>query len=93
MGQHDSEDEHEQWYAILDVHLTAPFRILRAASDFIRSAAKQEAAAGKEVFRKVVNISSISGVGGNAGQVNYSAAKAGVNGLTLAMCKEWVAIK
>ncbi len=79
----------EQWYAILDVHLTAPFRILRAASDFIRSAAKEEAAAGKEVFRKVVNISSISGVGGNAGQANYSAAKAGVNGLTLAMCKEW----
>ncbi|MGH9970241.1 MAG: SDR family NAD(P)-dependent oxidoreductase [Pyrinomonadaceae bacterium] len=79
----------EQWYAILDVHLTAPFRILRAASDFIRSAAKEEAAAGKEVFRKVVNISSISGVGGNVGQANYSAAKAGVNGLTRAMCKEW----
>ena len=79
----------EQWYAILDVHLTAPFRIIRAAANFIRNAAKREAEEGKEVFRKVVNISSISGLGGNAGQVNYSAAKAGVIGLTRAMCKEW----
>lgn len=79
----------EQWRAILDVHLTAPFQIMRAASDFIRSAAKQEKSEGREVFRKVVNISSISGVNGNAGQANYSAAKAGINGLTLAMSKEW----
>jgi 3-oxoacyl-[acyl-carrier protein] reductase len=79
----------EQWEAILQVHLTAPFRILRAASDFIRNAAKQEAEAGQEVFRKVVNISSTSGVMGNAGQANYAAAKAGVNGLTKALAKEW----
>ncbi|MGQ0634562.1 MAG: SDR family NAD(P)-dependent oxidoreductase [Planctomycetaceae bacterium] len=79
----------EQWQVVLDVHLTAPFRILRAASDFIRQAAKREAEAGQEVFRKVVNISSISGTGGNAGQVNYSAAKAGVVGLTKTMAKEW----
>jgi 3-oxoacyl-[acyl-carrier protein] reductase len=79
----------EQWEAILQVHLTAPFRILRAASEFIRSAAKQEAEAGQEVFRKVVNISSTSGVMGNAGQVNYAAAKAGINGLTKALAKEW----
>lgn len=79
----------EQWYAILDVHLTAPFRILRAASGFIREAAKREAAAGQEVFRKVVNISSIAGLGGNAGQINYSAAKAGIVGVTLALAKEW----
>lgn len=78
-----------QWQAILDVHLTAPFRILRAAAPFIRSAAKQEAQAGQEVFRKVVNISSIAGTNGNAGQVNYSAAKAGVTGLTRALSKEW----
>jgi 3-oxoacyl-[acyl-carrier protein] reductase len=44
----------EQWYAVIDMHLTAPFRILRAASDFIRTPAKKEAAAGQEVFRKVV---------------------------------------
>ncbi|MEO6292414.1 MAG: SDR family oxidoreductase [Burkholderiaceae bacterium] len=79
----------EQWEAILAVHLTAPFRILRAASTFIREAAKKEAEAGQTVFRKVVNISSTSGVYGNAGQANYAAAKAGINGLTKAMAKEW----
>ncbi|MGB3432078.1 SDR family NAD(P)-dependent oxidoreductase [Achromobacter sp.] len=79
----------EQWDAILAVHLSAPFRILRAASGFIRVAAKAEAEQGKEVFRKVVNISSTSGVMGNAGQANYSAAKAGINGLTRALAKEW----
>lgn len=79
----------EQWDAILAVHLSAPFRILRAASGFIREAAKAEAAEGREVFRKVVNISSTSGVMGNAGQANYAAAKAGINGLTRALAKEW----
>jgi 3-oxoacyl-[acyl-carrier protein] reductase len=79
----------EQWEAMLAVHLTAPFRILRAASNFIRDAAKKEAEQGLEVFRKVVNISSTSGVYGNAGQANYAAAKAGINGLTKAMAKEW----
>jgi 3-oxoacyl-[acyl-carrier protein] reductase len=79
----------EQWEAMLAVHLTAPFRILRAASGFIREATKKEAEAGLDVFRKVVNISSTSGVYGNAGQANYAAAKAGINGLTKAMAKEW----
>jgi 3-oxoacyl-[acyl-carrier protein] reductase len=79
----------EQWYGMIDVHLTAPFRILRAASAFIRSAAKLESEAGTPVHRKVVNISSIAGVGGNAGQANYSAAKAGIIGLTRALAKEW----
>ena len=79
----------EQWYAMIDVHMTAPFRILRAASDFIRQAAKQEAEEGREVFRKVVNISSLAGVGGNTGQLGYGAAKAGVNGITRVMAKEW----
>jgi 3-oxoacyl-[acyl-carrier protein] reductase len=79
----------QQWEAMLAVHLTAPFRILRAASNFIRESAKREAEAGQEVFRKVINISSNSGVYGNAGQANYAAAKAGINGLTKAMAKEW----
>jgi 3-oxoacyl-[acyl-carrier protein] reductase len=79
----------EQWEAMLAVHLTAPFRILRAASNFIRDAAKREADEGLEVFRKVVNISSTSGVYGNAGQANYAAAKAGVTGLTKTLAKEW----
>ena len=79
----------DQWEAMLAVHLTAPFRILRAASNFIREAAKREAEAGTPVYRKVVNISSTSGVYGNAGQANYAAAKAGINGLTKALAKEW----
>ncbi|MFZ4478836.1 MAG: SDR family NAD(P)-dependent oxidoreductase [Rhodoferax sp.] len=79
----------EQWEAMLQVHLTAPFRILRAASNFIREASKREAESGKPVFRKVVNISSTSGVYGNAGQTNYAAAKSGINGLTKALAKEW----
>lgn len=79
----------EQFDAIIDVHLKAPFRILRAATSCLRAAASQEAADGKEIFRKVVNISSTSGVYGNAGQANYSAAKAGIVGLTKAMAREW----
>jgi len=79
----------EQWHAIIDVHLTAPFQILRAAAPVIREKARAEAEAGQEVFRKVVNISSIAGTGGNAGQINYSAAKAGIIGLTKTMAKEW----
>ncbi|MBM4187867.1 MAG: SDR family oxidoreductase [Gemmatimonadetes bacterium] len=79
----------EQWDAILDVHLKAPFRILRAAAEFIRTRAKQEAEAGQAVYRKVVNISSVAGTNGNAGQANYSSAKAGVIGLTRALAKEW----
>lgn len=80
----------EQWDAILDVHLTAPFRILRAAQPVIAGAAKAARAAGQPVpCRKVVNISSIAGLGGNAGQANYAAAKAGVTGLTKTLAKEW----
>lgn len=80
----------KQWYAMIDVHTTAPFRILREASNFIREAAKNEqAATGRAKARKVVNVSSVSGVYGNAGQVNYSAAKAGITGLTKALAKEW----
>jgi len=80
----------KQWYAMIDVHTTAPFRILREVSNFIRDAAKNEqAATGRAKARKVVNVSSVSGVYGNAGQVNYSTAKAGITGLTKALAKEW----
>lgn len=78
----------EQWYAIIDCHLTAPFRILRAAQPIISALAKKEAAEGREVLRKVVNISS-GAAGGNAGQSNYSAAKAGILGMTKTLAKEW----
>ena len=79
----------EQFQAIMDVHVTAPFRILRAAAEPIRRFAKAEASEGREVFRKVVNISSVSGLGGNAGQVNYATAKAAVVGMTKTLAKEW----
>jgi 3-oxoacyl-[acyl-carrier protein] reductase len=78
----------EQFQAMLDVHLTAPFRILRAASAHLREAAKRESAAGARVMRKVVNVTSIS-AGGNAGQAGYSSGKAGVIGLTKTLAKEW----
>ena len=79
----------EQWDAVMDVHVKAPFRILRAAAEPIRIAAKKEAMEGTEVIRKVVNISSIAGLYGNAGQINYSAAKSAMIGMTRTMAKEW----
>ena len=79
----------EQFQAMLDVHLVAPFRIMRAAAEPIRILAKKEAEAGREVFRKVVNISSLAGLYGNAGQVSYSSAKASLIGFTRTLCKEW----
>ena len=82
----------EQWYAIMDCHLTAPFRILRAAYPVISAAAKAEAAEGREVFRKIVNISS-GAAGGNPGQINYSSAKAGLLGMTKTLAKEWGRLK
>jgi len=79
----------EQFQTMLDVHLVAPFRILRAAAEPIRLMAKKEAGEGREVFRKVVNISSMAGTNGNAGQANYSSAKAALVGLTKTLSKEW----
>jgi 3-oxoacyl-[acyl-carrier protein] reductase len=79
----------DQWYAMLDVHATAPFRILRAATEPIRQMAKKEKDEGRHVQRKVVNVSSIAGLSGNPGQVGYSAAKAAVIGVTKALAKEW----
>src|SRR5918995_781847 len=79
----------EQFQAMLDIHTIVPFRVARALAPHWREAAKAEMAEGKEVFRKIVNITSISGTMGNAGQANYSAAKAGVTGLTKTIAKEW----
>ena len=79
----------EQFQAMLTIHVMAPFRLLRAASVYLRETAKQETAAGKRVMRKVVNITSISATDGNAGQAGYAAGKAGVIGLTRALAKEW----
>jgi 3-oxoacyl-[acyl-carrier protein] reductase len=79
----------DEFQAMLDIHTVVPFRILRAAAPHLREPAKKEKEEGREVFRKVVNISSISGTMGNAGQANYSAGKAAVVGLTKTLAKEW----
>jgi 3-oxoacyl-[acyl-carrier protein] reductase len=79
----------DEFQAMLDIHTVVPFRILRAAAPHLREPAKKEKEEGKEVFRKIVNVSSISGTMGNAGQANYSAGKAGVVGLTKTLAKEW----
>jgi 3-oxoacyl-[acyl-carrier protein] reductase len=80
----------DDWFQkMLDIHLVAPFRVIRAAAPHLREPAKAERERGEEVFRKIVNISSISGTMGNAGQANYSAGKAGVIGLTKTLAKEW----
>jgi 3-oxoacyl-[acyl-carrier protein] reductase len=79
----------EQFQAMLDIHLIVPFKIIRAAAPYIREPAKKEREEGKEVYRKIVNVSSTSGTFGNAGQANYSSAKAGVVGLTKTLAKEW----
>lgn len=84
---HKMTDEHFQ--AMLDIHTIVPFRVIRAAAPHLREPAKKEREEGKEVFRKIVNISSTSGTFGNAGQANYSAGKAGVVGLTKTVAKEW----
>ena len=79
----------EQFQAMIDIHTVVPFRVIRALAPTWREAAKAELGEGREVFRKIVNITSISGTMGNAGQANYSAAKAGVTGLTKTIAKEW----
>jgi 3-oxoacyl-[acyl-carrier protein] reductase len=84
---HKMTDEHFQ--AMLDIHTVVPFRVIRAAAPHLREPAKKEREEGKEVFRKIVNVSSTSGTFGNAGQANYSSGKAGVVGLTKTVAKEW----
>jgi 3-oxoacyl-[acyl-carrier protein] reductase len=80
----------DDWFQrMLDIHLVVPFRVIRAAAPHLREPAKVERDEGREVFRKIVNVSSISGTMGNAGQANYSAGKAGVVGLTKTLAKEW----
>jgi len=79
----------DQFRAMLEIHTVAPFRILRAAAPYLRDAGKADMKAGREIFRKVVNVTSIAGTQGNLGQANYSAAKAGLIGLTKTLAREW----
>src|SRR3954449_11149630 len=84
----------DDWFQkMLDIHLVVPFRMIRAIAPHFREPAKQEKERGEEVFRKIVNISSTSGMFGNAGQANYSAGKLGVVGLTKTIAKEWGGFK
>ena len=84
---HKLSDDHFQ--KMLDIHVVVPFRVIRAAAPHLREPAKAERERGEEVFRKVVNVSSTSGMMGNAGQANYSAGKAAIVGLTKTLAKEW----
>ena len=79
----------DQFRAMLEIHAVAPFRILRAAAPHLREPAKRESSEGREVFRKVVNVTSIAGTQGNLGQVNYATAKAGLVGMTKTLAREW----
>jgi 3-oxoacyl-[acyl-carrier protein] reductase len=74
---------------MLEIHTVVPFRVLRAAAPYLRDAGKKDREEGREVFRKVVNVASISGTQGNLGQANYAAAKAGLVGLTKTVAREW----
>ena len=80
----------DDWFQkMLDIHVVAPFRVIRAAAPHLREPAKAERERGEEVFRKVINVSSVSGTMGNAGQANYAAGKNAVVGLTKTLAKEW----
>jgi 3-oxoacyl-[acyl-carrier protein] reductase len=79
----------EQFRAMLEIHTVVPFRVLRAAAPHLRDTGKREAEEGREVFRKVVNVTSIAGTQGNVGQVNYATAKAGLVGMTKTLAREW----
>ena len=79
----------EQFRAMLEIHTVVPFKVLRAASPYLRDAGKKDREDGREVFRKVVNVTSISGTQGNLGQANYAAGKAGLVGLTKSLAREW----
>jgi 3-oxoacyl-[acyl-carrier protein] reductase len=88
---HNMSDD--QFRAMLEIHTVVPFRVLRAAAPHLREPAKTDVEEGREVFRKVVNVTSISGTQGNVGQVNYAAGKAGLVGITRTLAREWGPLK
>jgi len=83
----------DQFSTMLRIHAEVPFRVLREAAPHLREPAKREREAGVECFRKIVNVSSISGTQGAICQANYAAGKAAVIGLTKSLAKEWGPLK
>ena len=79
----------EQFDAMLDIHVKAPFKVLRAFASPLREMARAEVQAGTLQNRKVVNITSIGGLFGNAGQIGYASGKTALIGLTKTLAKEW----
>mmetsp|Transcript_29187 Transcript_29187/g.67673 ORF Transcript_29187/g.67673 Transcript_29187/m.67673 type:complete len:234 (-) Transcript_29187:346-1047(-) len=71
----------KQWYAMMDCHVTAPFRLIKALAPHFRVKSAEP--------RCIINVSSVSGTHGNAGQANYSSAKSAICGLTRTIAKEW----
>ncbi|MDA1077401.1 MAG: SDR family NAD(P)-dependent oxidoreductase [Proteobacteria bacterium] len=86
-AMHNHTDE--QFNAMLDMHVVAPFRLLRAYAPWLKNQVQMEQAQGQVRCRKVVNVSSVSGTEGAATQIGYSAGKAAVVGLTKTLAKEW----
>ncbi|MCT9088215.1 SDR family oxidoreductase [Streptomyces sp. ASQP_92] len=76
--------DEDDWDAVMRVHLKGHFLPLKHAAAYWRA----EARAGREVAARVVNTSSGAGLLGSVGQGNYSAAKAGIVGLTLVAAAE-----
>lgn len=77
----------EQWRQVIDVNLTGCYYCVQA---FGRAALEQiKAGAAKPTPRSIVNVSSDAGRMGSIGQINYSAAKAGLFGITMSTAREW----
>lgn len=86
-AMHNHSDE--QWQAMLEMHATVPFRLLRAYYPWLKNKVEAERREGEVRCRKVVNISSVSGTEGAPTQIAYSAGKAAVVGMTKTLAKEW----
>ena len=81
--------DESDWRAVLDVHLSGAFHMIRAAVPWMRDAAKAELEQGETHHRKIVNLTSVVAQMGNPGQANYAAAKGGIIALTKTVAREW----
>jgi 3-oxoacyl-[acyl-carrier protein] reductase len=78
----------QEWDDVVQVHLKGTWACCRAVVQHWRPLAKAEAGEGRARARKIVNVTSASGLVGAAGQSNYAAAKMGIVGLTKSLAKE-----